>query len=248
MEIRSVARQDAYLILGIGTTARQRGSLLGTDPGDGTVLEHALRRCHYLIDPLVPIAARLFHDFALTCWRDNHPISIMFDITSGKSSLRRFTIGYGPHQAVWNIIVTKPQPTVLVSRSTFHGLRSDPQLLSDGRGVAGRSAGWPDVPVVVANSHPYTSGVGPKPGPNGRLRVENYQATPDYVSDIAMYPYTSGVGQKVGPNYARRVEYYQVPPDYDADVAMHPYTSGIGPTADVPRDRSGAAARCCLTL
>jgi len=71
MEIRSVARQDAYLILGIGTTARQRGSLLGTDPGDGTVLEHALRRCHYLIDPLVPIAARLFHDFALTYWRDN---------------------------------------------------------------------------------------------------------------------------------------------------------------------------------
>ena len=74
----------------------------------------------------------------------------------------------------------------------------------------------------MANSHPYTSGVGPKPGPNGRLRVENYQATPDYVSDIAMHPYTSGVGQKVGPNYTRRLEYYQVPPDYDADVAMHP--------------------------
>ena len=96
------------------------------------------------------------------------------------------------------------------------------QLLSDGRRVAGRSAGWPDVPVVVANSHPYTSGVGPKPGPNGRLRVENYQATPDYVTDMAMHPYTSGVGQKVGPNYTRRLEYYQVPPDYDADVAMHP--------------------------
>jgi hypothetical protein len=101
------------------------------------------------------------------------------------------------------------------------------------------SIALPDVSVVVPNSHPYTSGVGPKPGPNGRLRVENYQVTPDYVSDIAMHPYTSGVGQKVGPNYTRRAEYYQVPPDYDADVAMHPYTSGIGPTADVPRNRSG---------
>jgi hypothetical protein len=101
------------------------------------------------------------------------------------------------------------------------------------------SIALPDVSVVVLNSHPYTSGVGPKPGPNGRLRAQNFQAAPDYVSDVAMHPYTSGVGQKVGPNYTRRVEYYQVPPDYDADVAMHPYTSGIGPTADVPRNRSG---------
>jgi len=75
------------------------------------------------------------------------------------------------------------------------------------------SMALPDVSVVVPNSHPYTSGVGPKPGPNGRLRVENYQATPGYVPDMAMHPYTSGVGQKVGPNYTRRVEYYQVPPD-----------------------------------
>ena len=101
------------------------------------------------------------------------------------------------------------------------------------------SIALPDISVVAPKSHPYTSGVGPKPGPNGRLRVENYQATPDYVTDMAMHPYTSGAGQKVGPNYTRRVEYYQVPPDYDADVAMHPYTSGIGPTADVPRNRSG---------
>src|SRR5215471_8135757 len=84
------------------------------------------------------------------------------------------------------------------------------------------SMALPDVSVVAPNSHPYSSGVGPKAGPNGRLRVENYQATPDYVTDMAMHPYTSGVGQKVGPNYARRVEYYQVPSDYDADVAMHP--------------------------
>jgi len=97
----------------------------------------------------------------------------------------------------------------------------------------------PDVSVVVPNSHPYTSGLGPKPGPNGRLRVENYRAIPNYVTDIATHPYTSGVGQKVGPNYARRVEYYQVPSDYDANLAMHPYTSGVGPTVDVPRNRSG---------
>jgi hypothetical protein len=111
-------------------------------------------------------------------------------------------------------------------------LRSDAMPTRD-------SIALPDISVVVPNSHPYTSGVGPKPGPNGRLRVENYQATPDYVTDNAMHPYTSGVGQKVGPNYALRVENYQVPPDYDANVAMHPYTSGIGPTVDVPRNRSG---------
>jgi hypothetical protein len=111
-------------------------------------------------------------------------------------------------------------------------------LPSDATPTRDRTA-LPGVSVVVPNSHPYTGGVGPKTGPNGRLRAEHHLAPPDYVTDIAMHPYTSGVGQKVGPNYARRAEYFQVPPDYDADVAMHPYTSGIGPTVDVPRNRSG---------
>jgi len=129
-------------------------------------------------------------------------------------------------------------PVCRAAPEISRAVRSGPLLRSNATSTRD-SIALPDVSVVVPNSHPYTSGVGPKPGPNGRLRVENYQATPDYVSDVAMHPYTSGVGPKVGPNYTRRVEYYQVPPDYDADVAMHPYTSGIGPTADVPRNRSG---------
>ena len=127
-------------------------------------------------------------------------------------------------------------PVCRAAPEISRAVRSGPLLRSNATSTRD-SIALPDISVVAPNSHPYTSGVGPKPGPNGRLRVENYQATPDYVTDIAMHPYASGVGQKVGPNYARRVEYYQVPPDYDADVAMHPYTSGVGPTADVPRNR-----------
>ena len=62
------------------------------------------------------------------------------------------------------------------------------------------SIALPGVSVVAPYSHPYTSGVGPKAGPNGRLRAEHYQPRPDNVTDIAMHPYTSRVGTKAGPN------------------------------------------------
>ena len=93
----------------------------------------------------------------------------------------------------------------------------------------------PGVSVVAPYySHPYTSGMGPKAGPNGRVRTVHYQAPPDYVSDMAMHPYTSGVGAKAGPNRVLRFEHFQVTPDYVADVSMHPYTSGVGVAPLIP--------------
>ena len=59
------------------------------------------------------------------------------------------------------------------------------------------SIALPDVSVVVPNSHPYTSGVGQKVGPNYTRRVEYYQVPPDYDADVAMHPYTSGIGPTV---------------------------------------------------
>ena len=101
----------------------------------------------------------------------------------------------------------------------------------------------PGVSVVAPYySHPYTSGVGPKASPNGRVRAEHYQAPPDYVTNIAMHPYASRIGPKAGPNRALRVEHYQVPPDFEAHVAMHPYTSGMGPSENGPRIRAGDLA------
>jgi len=96
----------------------------------------------------------------------------------------------------------------------------------------------PGVSVVAPYSHTYTSGVGPKVSPNGRVRAEHHQVPPDYVTDIAMHPYTSGVGPKAGPNRALRVEHYEMPPDYKADVSKHPYTSGLGPPVE-SRNRAG---------
>jgi hypothetical protein len=101
------------------------------------------------------------------------------------------------------------------------------------------SIALPGVSLVAPYSHPYTSGVGAKAGPNGRVRAEHYQALPDYVTDITMHPYTSGVGLKAGPNRALRVKGYQVPLGYDADVAKHPYSSGIGPATEAARSRPG---------
>ena len=43
----------------------------------------------------------------------------------------------------------------------------------------------PGVSVVAPYSHTYTSGVGPKVSPNGRVRAEHHQVPPDYVTDIA---------------------------------------------------------------
>ena len=87
----------------------------------------------------------------------------------------------------------------------------------------------PGVSVVAPPySHPYTSRIGPKVSPNGRLRTEHYQAPPDYVTNIAMHPYASGVGPKAGPNGKVRAEHYQAPVDYVTNIAMHPYTSGVG--------------------
>ena len=97
----------------------------------------------------------------------------------------------------------------------------------------------PGVSVVAPYSHTYTSGVGPKVGPNGRVRAEHHQVPPDYVTDIAMHPYTSGVGPKAGPNGVLRVAHYDVPPGYDLDVTMHPYTSAIGPSEYGARTRAG---------
>ena len=98
----------------------------------------------------------------------------------------------------------------------------------------------PGVLVVAPYySHPYTSGVGPKAGPNGRVRAEHYQAPPEYVTDIAMHPYTSGVGAKAGPNRVLRFEHFQVTPDYVADVSMHPYTSGVAVPPEGGRNRPG---------
>jgi hypothetical protein len=97
----------------------------------------------------------------------------------------------------------------------------------------------PGVSVVAPYSHTYTSGVGPKVGPNGRVRAEHHQVPPDYVTDIAMHPYTSGVGPKAGPNRVLRVAHYEVPPGYDVDVTMHPYTSAIGPSEYGARTRAG---------
>jgi hypothetical protein len=101
------------------------------------------------------------------------------------------------------------------------------------------SIALPSISVVAPYWHPYTSGVGPKIGPNGRLRVEHYQAPPDYVTDIAMHPYTSRVGAKAGPNHVLRFEHFQVTPAYVADVSMHPYTSGIGVPTEGGRNRPG---------
>ena len=101
------------------------------------------------------------------------------------------------------------------------------------------SIALPEVSVVAPYSHPYTSGVGLKASPNGRVRADDHQAPPDYVTNIAMHPYTSGIGVKAGPNRVLRVEHYEVPPDYDADVAKHPYSSGIGPPTEASRNRPG---------
>ena len=102
------------------------------------------------------------------------------------------------------------------------------------------SVALPGVSVVAPYySHPYTSGVGPKAGPNGRVRAEHYQAPVDYVTNIAMHPYTSGVGLKAGPNRVLRFEHFQVTPDYVADVSKHPYTSGIGVPPEGGRNRPG---------
>jgi hypothetical protein len=101
------------------------------------------------------------------------------------------------------------------------------------------SVALPGVSVVAPYSHPYSSGVGPKAGPNGRLRAEHYQAPPDYVADIAMHPYASRVGTKAGPNRALRFEHFEVTPDYVGDVSMHPYTSGVGVPAEGGRNRPG---------
>ena len=97
----------------------------------------------------------------------------------------------------------------------------------------------PGVSVVAPYSHTYTSGVGPKVSPNGRVRAEHHQVPPDYVTDIAMHTYTSGVGPKAGPNRVLRVAHYEVPPGYDVDVTMHPYTSAIGPSEYGARTRAG---------
>ena len=97
----------------------------------------------------------------------------------------------------------------------------------------------PGVSVVAPYSHTYTSGVGPKVSPNGRVRAEHHQVPPDYVTDIAMHPYTSGGGPKAGPNRVLRVAHYEVPPGYDVDVTMHPYTSAIGPSEYGARTRAG---------
>lgn len=97
----------------------------------------------------------------------------------------------------------------------------------------------PGVSVVAPYSHTYTSGVGPKVSPNGRVRAEHHQVPPDYVTDISMHPYTNSVGPKAGPNRVLRVAHYEVPPGYDVDVTMHPYTSAIGPSEYGARTRAG---------
>ena len=97
----------------------------------------------------------------------------------------------------------------------------------------------PGVSVVAPYSHTYTSGVGPKVSPNGRVRAEHHQVPPDYVTDIAMHPYTNSVGPKAGPNRVLRVAHYDVPRGYDVDVTMHPYTSAIGPSEYGARTRAG---------
>jgi hypothetical protein len=101
----------------------------------------------------------------------------------------------------------------------------------------------PGISVIAPSySHPYTSGVGPKASPNGRVGAERYRAPPDYVTKVAMHPYTSHIGSKAGPNGGLRVSHYEVPADYEAHVAMHPYTSGVGPSENGPRTRAGDLA------
>ena len=97
----------------------------------------------------------------------------------------------------------------------------------------------PPVSVVAPYSHPYTSGVGPKASPNGRVKAEHYQVPPDYVMDVALHPYASHIGSKAGPNGVLTVSHYEVPPGYDADITMHPYTSAIGPSESGARVRAG---------
>ena len=80
--------------------------------------------------------------------------------------------------------------------------------------------------------------MGPKAGPNGRIRAEHYQASSDYVTDIAMHPYTSGLASKAGPNFKLKFVHYDVPPDYKKTVAMHPYSSGLGPPVE-SKSRAG---------
>jgi len=52
----------------------------------------------------------------------------------------------------------------------------------------------PGVSVVAPYSHTYTSGVGPKAGPNRVLRVAHYEVPPGYDVDVTMHPYTSAIG------------------------------------------------------
>lgn len=97
----------------------------------------------------------------------------------------------------------------------------------------------PGVSVVAPfYLHSYTSGMGPKAGPNGIIRAEHYQTSSDYVRDIAMRPYTSGVASKAGPNFKLKFVHYDVPPDYKKTVAMHPYSSGLGPAVE-SKSRAG---------
>jgi hypothetical protein len=80
--------------------------------------------------------------------------------------------------------------------------------------------------------------------PNGRVRAEHYQASPDYMTIIAMHPYASGVGPKAGPNRAWRFEHYEVTAEYKADVSKHPFTSGFGVPPKGGLKSSGRFARC----
>ncbi len=97
----------------------------------------------------------------------------------------------------------------------------------------------PGVSVIAPYRHPYTSGLGAKASPNGRLKSEHYQAPPDYVMNIAMHPYTSRIGPKINSNGMLRFEHYDVPPDYERDVSKHPYTSSIGPPVEGGRNCPG---------
>jgi hypothetical protein len=138
--------------------------------------------------------------------------------TGGKSAASGAAVPSGARQLSGNQLATLPPPDATPTRDSIK---------------------LPSISVVAPYSHPYTSGLGPKASPNGRVRAEHYRAPPDYVTNIAMHPYTSHIGPKAGPNDALRVPHYEVPADYEAHVAMHPYSSGMGPPTDSPRNRQG---------
>jgi hypothetical protein len=94
-------------------------------------------------------------------------------LTGGKSAPLAAAVPSGTPQLSGNQVAALPPPEATPTRS---------------------SVALPSISVVAPYSHPYTSGVGPKASPNGRVRSVHYQPPPDYDADLAKHPYSSAIG------------------------------------------------------